>query len=208
MGFNNILINARINISEARFVLNFRERPNISKSVLDKEGAIYIEKGEIKEINYNFLEPRYIAITSLSYDFAITLYNVNRKSALIYRIYNNNNFLIKKLSSDISRFNNDDIEVRLFGFQTNYYNNLFSSMVKFIISKNIEIYEVDLLGNEIRNIALDIKTGQTFNILMENRLYKPGELINKQTIEEFEADLTLQSKKSSTNLVGQKPHPK
>ncbi|MGC8572259.1 MAG: hypothetical protein ACP5LH_03200 [Candidatus Micrarchaeia archaeon] len=185
MSFNKILKNLKFE-NTSRFILSFNERHQISKSLLDKDDAVYIKTEEFKILKYDILGPRYAAFTSLSYDAALTLYNVDKKELIALRLYNNY-LLLNNIISYLKKNKIDgSAEARLFGFNTNLDNKFISATINLVRKNEIEFYEVDILGNEIRNIALDLKTGQTFNILMNNRLYKPGELINKQTLEEFE----------------------
>ena len=58
-----------------------------------------------------------------------------------------------------------------------------------LISSSSGIFEADLFGSDRRNIAIDLKTGTSFNMLTENRLYKPGELANTTTEEQFAREL-------------------
>ena len=47
------------------------------------------------------------------------------------------------------------------------------------------LVEVDLFGNEIRHIAFDTKTGSTYDLLLQNKIYGPADLINNIKPEEF-----------------------
>ncbi|MCL4404741.1 hypothetical protein M1583_02000, partial [Candidatus Marsarchaeota archaeon] len=55
--------------------------------------------------------------------------------------------------------------------------------------RGIPLVEADLFGNEVRHIAFDAKQGMSFNVLVNNMNYKPGELVNKMTIDQFERSL-------------------
>ena len=37
----------------------------------------------------------------------------------------------------------------------------------------------------MRHVAVDLKTGASYNILMEDRNYRPGELINQMTPDDY-----------------------
>ncbi len=39
------------------------------------------------------------------------------------------------------------------------------------------LFALGLFGNEIRHIALDTKTGLSYNVLLLDRIYRPGELV-------------------------------
>jgi hypothetical protein len=55
-----------------------------------------------------------------------------------------------------------------------------------MISKKMKLVEVDIFGTNTRHIAIDAKLGTSYNILMEDRLYRAGELVNNLTMENFE----------------------
>ena len=58
--------------------------------------------------------------------------------------------------------------------------------MEFAHALRIPIFEADLFGNSTRHIAIDIYSGMSFNVLLEDKLYKPGELVNNMTREQFE----------------------
>jgi hypothetical protein len=47
--------------------------------------------------------------------------------------------------------------------------------------------EVDLFGEEKRHIVMDMKTGLSYDLLLENRIYRPGELKNDEKEEDFQS---------------------
>ena len=46
--------------------------------------------------------------------------------------------------------------------------------------------EIDLFGTDKRHIALDLKTGTSYDLFLENRIYRPGELANSEKEEDFQ----------------------
>jgi hypothetical protein len=191
MGLETLFVTKSLEptFEKQKILLNYKERPHISKKVLDKEGSIYVDTDSIKEFHYDPLGPKYIAFTNLSYDCVISLYNFDSKQGVVYRFYEdiiNNRELFSKYFNDLALKNT---EIRIIGMQNNYLNKQVRNKFFLIFTKKIKLYEIDLFGTEIRNIALNIETGQTFDILMENKLYKPGELTTKITLEEFESKI-------------------
>ncbi|MGC8648975.1 MAG: hypothetical protein ACP5UN_02025 [Candidatus Micrarchaeia archaeon] len=180
-----------------KILLNYKERQHISKKVLDKEGSIYVDTDSLKEFHYDPLGPKYVALTDLSYDFAISLYNFDSKQGVVYRFYKNIVENKKTFSKYLNDFALKNTEARIFGMQNNYFNKQIRNILFLVFEKNIKFYEIDLFGTEIRNIALNIETGQTFDILMENKLYKPGDLATKITLEEFESKIKINNLTSS-----------
>ena len=61
-----------------------------------------------------------------------------------------------------------------------------NQVMDFIVENKIRLVEIDLFGENTRHIAIDTKLGTSFNVLMEDRLYRPGELVNSMTVENFE----------------------
>ena len=57
------------------------------------------------------------------------------------------------------------------------------------IGKN-SLVEVDLFGNEVRHVAIDLKTGLSYNVLIKNIIYKPGELINNLSFDDFSKNVS------------------
>ena len=59
---------------------------------------------------------------------------------------------------------------------------------------NGHFMEVDLFGTDTRHIALDLKTGVSYNLLLLNRLYRAGELacqVNKEAYDKMRSDLAF-----------------
>jgi len=80
-----------------------------------------------------------------------------------------------------------NLEARIIGMQKNQdFYFILNQIFDFLISNKIRLVEVDLFGDNTRHIAIDTKLGTSYNVLMEDRIYRPGELVNSTTVENFE----------------------
>jgi len=199
MGFNSLLLTKATSreFENQRLLISYKERPHVSKSTIDKSGCIYVNINSLEQFHYDPLGPKYVAFINLTYDFAISLYNFDKRSGIVYRVNNNkeNEPLFFKYLNMIKKFKRDNFEGRIFGFQNGPIERHAWKEIVAVLYDNLDLNEVDLFGTETRNIAINIETGQSFNILMENRLYKPGELTTKITRDEFEASIKNSIKK-------------
>lgn len=181
-------------INKSEYKLVSKERPHISKSKLDEfSNAIYIKTNEIKNMEYSDeLSTRYIAATNLSYDFLMSIYDVNTRNLAIYRFFKfpeSLDVVFAKYFKSLKGARHN-LEARIIGLNNNQdYYIVAEELIDFFSKYKIRLVEADLFGNEKRHIAIDSKLGMSFNILMEDRLYRPGELTNEITVENFEASL-------------------
>lgn len=169
------------------YVMAYKDRPHISKSEIDRySNAAYLNINEYLIIRYDKIGIRYIAVTSMSYDFIISVYDINSSSLFVGRAYDD----LENMDKEISKFINSlkgkkNLEGRIIGL----HNNQKTPGVKIILDifrrYGINIYEIDIFGDQIRNIAMDSKLGVPYNILMLNRLYRPGELKSDLDIIKF-----------------------
>jgi hypothetical protein len=171
-----------------RYVATGKERPHISKSkAVESEAAEFLKLGESKFVPYSELEGRrYIAFENLGYDFIITLYDVNAPKAYAIRAFESKD-IVKELKAGIRSMMTSmpNIEARIIGLQSKEEHAFLKGVMSLLLKEGIRLIEVDLFGDDIRHIAIDLKTGASYNMLLEDRIYRPGELINKATIEDF-----------------------
>ncbi len=129
---------------------------------------------------------RYLLVKNLSFDLFVSAYDVNTRSLIGARMSQPpepDDFV--RLANFAIKQGMKNIEIRVIGMQNGSVDLLtaVSSAKKNLKGK---LMEVDLFGNETRNIAIDAKTGVSYNLLLLNRIYRPGELINAITAETFE----------------------
>ncbi len=169
-----------------RYVRNFKERQNLSKLRLDSDsGCEYIDANGVYFGSYDEVGKRYAACVNLVYDAMLAVFDQSTRRALICRFNEFRKEDMARLSKYMREFGANS-EARLIGLQNGQQFDIVEMAYALISSRGIGIFEIDLFGNEQRHVAIDLKTGVTFDVLMLNRPYKPGELVNKQTKEQFE----------------------
>jgi len=191
-------ISAREKFSEEKLTLSSvkstylpNERVNTSIAMISdflkeiKIGDIMFEKN-----NFN---TRYIYAYNLTYDVLVSIYSVSKESGIFFRtalpLNKDEASIIKKLYTKLKDRN---IEIRLIGMQNKQANaKEFIESLLFLekLGKN-SLIEVDLFGNEVRHVAIDLKTGLSYNVLIKNIIYKPGELINNLSFDEFSKNVS------------------
>ena len=175
-----------------RYVRTFKKRPHVSKSKIDMySNARYLEPGEFySEAGYDELKTRYIASVSMTYDMMLSIYDVNSRSAAAARFTDFSANMERQLRVFVRSMKRPNFEVRVFGLQDGQERGQLHRAVDFILGRKLQVYEADLFGKELRHVALDLHTGMSYNVLMMDRLYKPGELANGMTMEQFQKSLS------------------
>jgi len=145
-----------------------------------KLGEILYEKNEVGK--------RYIFAYNLTYDLFASVYSVSKEVGVFFRMAlpldKNEVGTIKKL---YRRLADRSIEARLIGMQNKQKNasDIVKSLLFLSNLSNSALVEVDLFGNEVRHVAIDLKTGLSYDVLLGNILYRPGELVNHLDFDEF-----------------------
>ena len=173
-GFGKELENkvSRNDANTAVLIMNFKDRPHISKSKIDEnESCIYLEKEGTLQIRYDKkIGKRYIAAPNLTADLLVSIYNIDSGELFVARI---GNFDATK---EIEKIKGGNLEARIIGLQNNQNYEVVKSLLKSFERKGIQVMEVDLFGNQIRHIAIDAHQGMSLKILLLDRIYRPGEL--------------------------------
>ncbi len=173
----------------------FKKRPHISKSKLNAySNCTYMRVNNlITRENYKDTDQRYIAATSLAYDLLMSIYDVNTRSITVARFMD----FTKEISTMLDRFiksqKRPNFELRVIGMQNGQATNPLYGISEFMARNKLRLFEADLFGKELRHIAIDIYSGMSYNILLLDRIYKPGELANSMTMEQFERSLSQSS---------------
>ena len=168
-------------------------------------------KLEIDSSIKTMLDPigkRYVISDNITFDIVVSIYDINSTNALVFRTAKNH--IEKSLQIAINKFakgiKKPNFELRCIGLQNGSKEaaNIVSEMHN--IAKG-SIAEIDLFGSEIRHICIDLKTGLTYDLLLENRRYRAAELTNKMTKPEFDAKIgnvsvAALSSTSQTNKAG------
>ncbi|MCL5122823.1 MAG: hypothetical protein M1279_02545 [Candidatus Marsarchaeota archaeon] len=173
--------------------LSFKERPHISKSKVDMaDGATYINIGESFRARYSAISAKYIASVNMTYDLLLSVYDVDTKDLFAMRVLKHATDTFKaleKYTSGISRNKYKRFEARLIGMQNKQDYSILMPIFKILGRYKVPVVEVDLFGDQIRHIALETFLGVSFNVLLLDRIYRPGELNNQMTHEQLEAQL-------------------
>ncbi len=192
MAFRDIIADALHagSLSKDQYLQSYKARQHISISKMEEHDEIsYIGIGEKIACKYaSPIDKRYIGFKDVSYDLILSLYEINSKSALAARIYKDAKWAGKPIDDymhQLRGIKKPSVEARLIGMQNSQDTSLLDNVLSMLAARKIEVYEADLFGANIRHIALDLHTGTTFDVLVYDRIYKPGELINKLTEEQF-----------------------
>jgi hypothetical protein len=173
-----------------RYVRNYKGRSNMSKSALDADSnTVYLEKLGTRAARYDSaLSVRYMATLNLSYDFIVSLFNVNTRDALMCRAFRFDADTKTQITKylNLMRMKRPNIEARIIGMQNGQdYSHLYD-LAALLDLRKVQLVEVDLFGGDLRHVAFDTKLGMSFEVLTEDMLYKPGEFRNTMTLEQFE----------------------
>lgn len=180
-----------------RYIASYKERAHISKSKLDANSdATYLRTGQhIVMKAEGWKGQRYVVATDLSYDLLVCIYEINSSSLAVLRIFKHeevNEKLVNAIEGICGKSAN--LEARIIGLQNREAHQSLGKVLealKKFKNYHIPLVEIDLFGGELRHIAIDTKTGMTFNVLLEDRSYRPGELANPMTIIDFERSLKV-----------------
>lgn len=174
--------------SSARVLLNTKPRRNASLSAIVGKSK-ELESGQATYFGYGtFSAHRYLIAKNITFDLLVTVYNVNSFELFAFRATRNldaaDMAIIKKQVASMKRPN---LEMRAIGMQ-NGNGNLLDAVDKVRKLTGAQIIEVDIFGNEIRNIAIDAKNGTSYDLLLLDRIYRPVELINNAKFEDVMKD--------------------
>ena len=197
MGFEEVVARdlQQKDFGSLRYVMQYKERSHISASKVDEFGSsVYVDVDSSAIARYSDGgTPAYLAAKNLSYDWLVTLYDINSCTGGLWRIYKKGCIGgLEKFEKGLGRRAN--IEARVIGLQNGHNTPTVKNVLSHLTEQNIPVMEVDLFGDELRHIAFDLKRGMTFDMLLENRIYRPGELKNGLTADQFEAQTKTKAK--------------
>ncbi len=179
------------NFNRGRFVYNFKERQNISASRLDSDsGCVYSTLGETWTIKFSEKEgKRYIACIDVIHDLVLSVYDVNSSTLIVHRFGEWKKERDDQLAKQLGSIKGANLEARIIGMQHNEFYNSLIAAFGFIKRSRIPLVEIDLFGNERRHVAFDAKTGISFDVLVNNKPYKPGELLWQAAPEQLQRSM-------------------
>jgi hypothetical protein len=179
----------RADFNSARYARNFKERQNISKNRLDPpiSESKYLKVGDYFTQKYDESAGfRNIVAISLTYDILLSIYDGNSGRLFIRRFTEWSKEMEVKLERDLALLKVPNFELRLIGLQNGQSWKVIADLIPLIKKRKFPVFEVDLFGEDVRHVSIDAKTGTSMDVLINNRLYKPGELRNNTTFEQFE----------------------
>jgi hypothetical protein len=166
-----------------RVYLSSRERIHASMSELLSHSK-ELQRSAACSLKFSELL-RYVTVKGLDYDLFMSIFDVNSTQAMLMRITSPlGKDDQQHIVSFIKKLGRHNLEFRAIGMQ-NADTSLLNEIEKVHKLAESITMEIDLFGNNTRHLAFDTKSGMIFDILLNDRFYKPGELATRLTLEEF-----------------------
>ena len=127
----------------------------------------------------------YINASNLTYDMLLSIYDFNSGRIAVARFDRFTDAIKSHMQSFVRSFKNPNLEARMIGLQDGHGLDDASKALDFINKNAISLNEADLFGTDIRHISIETKRGMSMDLLLLDRVYRPGELRNPQTYEQF-----------------------
>lgn len=168
---------------KARLRLKTGNRWHTSASMV-MERATELPMGHALLLKYSEAK-RYLTAKDITFDMLVTIYDVDNFKAIAARPSELARPSDTARIGEIARKEKmKNMEMRIIGLQDN--NKGLEHMADGIKKAlNPSLIEVDLFGNETRHIAIDLKTGTSYDLLLNDKIYAPTELINKGNVDDF-----------------------
>lgn len=164
-------------------------RPHTSLSMVINR-AREIARGTAFAQKFELSGTRYVLAKDLTYDLFVSLYDVNSKTGVFVRpTYPLDSGEIKKLNGMIGKLKKPNLEIRTMGMQngditlTRVVDELHNAI-------KADMIEMDFFGNTARHVALDLKTGMSYDVLLLDRIYRAEELLTLEKRNEFDAKVS------------------
>ena len=160
-------------------------RPHTSLSMLNGR-AREIARSTAFAQGFELSGTRYVLAKDLTYELFVSLYDVNSGAGIFLRpTYPLDSGDIKKLRSMILKLKKPNLEIRTIGMQSGD-----ASLMKVVDELHnalkVDMIEMDFFGNTVRHIAVDLKTGMSYDVLLLDRIYRAEELLTTEKRNEFE----------------------
>lgn len=167
----------------ARLYIASRDRIGLSLSTVERYSVLLgMNQGTARRFSDEF---RYVLVKELTHDLLVSIYDVNTTQSFLLRFSEAlGDAAVKKLAGDVRKIRKPNLEMRVIGLQDNN-TELLSALERLHAALKPSLMEVDLFGKETRHIAFDTKLGMSFNLLLLNRIYRPHELANALSLEDF-----------------------
>jgi hypothetical protein len=169
-----------------QFLLNTGERYNTSiAGIKDRSVELAINDASY----YKYMSGRrYVTVSNITFDLLASFYDTNSRSAFMMRLTSPFRPVeLSRAAGVIRKMRNPNIEVRFIGLQNND-SFLLHSIIDMKKISDGNLVEADLFGDQVRHVAIDLYTGKPYHLLLENRIYRPGELNSSTGIGDFQKD--------------------
>ena len=176
------------NFAASRMLLNTGDRKHTSLHMIESKMKD-LQESQAMELEYRE-DHRYLVAKDINFDLLFTAYDINTRYLFAARATKEplRNELAKMFLMIRKTVRNPSLEFRFIGLQNNY-----KIPIRFIDSVHRgfpgRLAEIDLFGTDTRHIAIDTKTGMPYDILLQNRIYRPGELTCQNTADAFKTRL-------------------
>jgi hypothetical protein len=166
-----------------KLYITSRDRIHLSLSTVEQY-AFSLEMDHAVIRQYSEAE-KYVIASNITHDILISIYDVNTTLSVLLRASElPGKEAMQRVIGEIRKLRKPNMEMRLIGLQ-NSEADLLVVADDLHAALKPSLMEVDVFGKELRNIVFDLKLGMTFNLLLLNRIYRPGELVNALGVEEF-----------------------
>ena len=167
-----------------QLVLNTGERYILSLQRF-QERSVELPMNRAISLDYSE-ERRYLIVRDLTFDLFASIYDVNSKHIVAMRmsapLASEGLERFRKATAPLKR---PKFEFRAIGMQDND-TTLVNSIIEIRKAAKTLLVEADLFGNQTRHLIIDLLTGKPCSLLLLNRIYRPGELINQAKKEDFD----------------------
>ena len=142
----------------------------------------YLEYSSILE-NGGFIntqwspDRRCIIAKDIISDMFVSFYDVNSRTVLAARPSAGAMDFTTEISKAKKHMRNPNIEMRVIGLQNSDKTQAEAIGIMHNAMGMGILAEADLFGSQKRHIIMDVYTGRVYNLLLENRIYRPGELM-------------------------------
>lgn len=158
----------------SRILLSSGERWNASLNRVAPK-AMVLESNATIKLKYTE-QARYITAKDILEDLLVAAYDVNSFYCFAARITEESpHKIIREINAFRKGLRDPNVELRFIGLQNG--SKRLTQHIDSIKRLNIgHSAEFDLFGTDRRHIVIDTKVGKPYNLLLLNRLYRPGEL--------------------------------
>ncbi len=186
MAFNGKLAEALGKPVQGRISLAYKPRFHISKARADEFGmSRHLSMGDSAITHAREGRVDYINASNLTYDMLLSLYDFNSGRIAVARFDRFTEAIRSHMQGFVKSLKNPNLEARVLGLQDGHGSEDALKVLGFINSNAIALNEADLFGTDIRHISFETKRGMSMDLLLLDRVYRPGELRNPQTYEQF-----------------------